>query len=224
MRPLQELVDTNDSAIALIREWLETAETPCELLPPSDRRDSVLHDLQVTTRSTMGAVAYETGGILIDHGWLRILGSGGVRLTRDIVSWNKGRADGFFLVADDVAGGFFAVNSNGLGDDTGNVYYWAPDTLEWEPLGAGYTDFLCWAFSAQLADFYKNLRWPTWQDDIQTMTPDECFSFYPYLWTEQGSATDSLRKALSTAEQFEFNRDVVHQLREREARARETQG
>lgn len=216
MRPLHELVDPDESAMAVIRELLEAAENTCELLPPSDRREAVLEALQVTTRSTMGAIAYETGGLLIDHGWLRILGSGSERLTRDIVGWNKDRAEGFFLVADDAAGGFFAINSNGLGEDAGAIYYWAPDTLRWEPLGAGYTDFVCWALTAQLAEFYENLRWPGWQTDVQTMTADQCFSFYPFLWTEEGSVAKSLRKAISAAEQYEFNGDMVRRLNEQE--------
>jgi len=39
-------------------------------------RKSALVAVQVTTRSPMGAIIYETGGILVDHGWIRILGSG----------------------------------------------------------------------------------------------------------------------------------------------------
>jgi hypothetical protein len=33
-----------------------------------------LERLHVTTRSTLGALAHETGGILVDHGWLRLFG------------------------------------------------------------------------------------------------------------------------------------------------------
>ncbi|MEC5387909.1 DUF2625 family protein [Uliginosibacterium sp. H3] len=216
MRDLHELIDTTDSAITVVRECLESSENQYEVLPPSGRRDDVLLDLQVSTRSTLGAVAYETGGILIDHGWLRILGSGSTRLTRDLAAWNKARADGFVLIADDAVGGFFAINSNGLGDDAGAIYYWAPDTLEWEPLGAGYTDFLCWALTAQLGAFYENLRWPGWQAAMQDVSPDECFSFYPFLWTSEGSVTSSLRKAISAAEQYAFNGDMLRQLRQRE--------
>ena len=216
MRALHELIDTNESAMLLVRECLEASENQYEVLPPSERRESVLHELQVSTRSTMGAIAYETGGILIDHGWLRLLGSGGERLTRDIVAWNKDRAEGFYLVADDAVGGFFAVNSNGLGEDAGAIYYWAPDTLEWEPLGAGYTDFLCWALTAQLGEFYANLRWTDWQTDVQAVTPDQCFSFYPFLWTEEGSIANSLRKAISVSEQYAFNGDMRRRLKEQE--------
>ena len=84
MRTLAELINTDDPAIAKIREWMRDATNPCELLPPSQQREEVLVQTQVTTRSTMGAIAYETGGILIDGGWLRLLGSGHPKLPRTL--------------------------------------------------------------------------------------------------------------------------------------------
>ena len=124
MRELEELIDDDEPALPLIREWLAAAEVPCEMLEPSARRGEVLLGLQVTTRSPLGAIAYETGGLIIDGGWLRILGSGHSRLTRDIPQWNAGRANGFLLVADDATGGFFAIDGGGLGGDPGKVWYW----------------------------------------------------------------------------------------------------
>jgi Protein of unknown function DUF2625 len=72
MRPLEELLNSADPALPLVRQWLAEAKRPYELLSPSEARGDVLVDLQVTTRSPMGAIAYETGGVLIDHGWLRL--------------------------------------------------------------------------------------------------------------------------------------------------------
>jgi hypothetical protein len=48
--------------------------------------------------------------------------------------WNDGRAKDLFLVGDDAAGGFFAINGGALGPDLQMMYYWAPDDLEWAPL------------------------------------------------------------------------------------------
>lgn len=42
--------------------------------------ETALLATQVTTRSPMGAVVYHTGGILVDHGWIRILGAGECKL------------------------------------------------------------------------------------------------------------------------------------------------
>src|SRR5215467_6693496 len=110
MRGIEELTNTDDSAITLIRQWVKDAEVPCVLLPPSAQRQEVLLSVQVTTHSTLGELAYETGGLLIEYGWLRLLGSGHERLRRTLPSWNEGRSEGFYLVADDAAGGFFAIN------------------------------------------------------------------------------------------------------------------
>lgn len=92
MRTLEELLDREDPALPRVQQWLAQSSQPFEVLEPSEARSSVLVGLQVTTRSPMGAIAYETGGILIDHGWLRIIGSGHSKLPRNIVDWNAGRS------------------------------------------------------------------------------------------------------------------------------------
>ena len=81
MKSLEELTNTDDPAIDLLRQWTALDENHIEISPPSASREAVLLEVQVTTHSTMGAVAYETGGVLVDDGWLRFLGSGHPRLT-----------------------------------------------------------------------------------------------------------------------------------------------
>lgn len=181
MKSLEDLIDNHDSALPLVKDMLAEATRNHQLLPPSADNARVLFALQVTTRSTLGAIAYETGGLLIDHGWLRVLGSGHRQLSRNLADWNDGRGQGYLLVADDAVGGFFAINGGGLGDDVGAMYYWAPDTLQWEPLEIGYSDFLGWALSERIADFYDGLRWTSWQDDLQALSADQCFSFFRFF-------------------------------------------
>lgn len=72
MRSVEDLVDLEAPAIELLRQWAHGAAVHCEILSPGDCRDEVLLDLQVTTHSTLGALAYDTGGVLIDDGWLRL--------------------------------------------------------------------------------------------------------------------------------------------------------
>lgn len=69
-------------------------------------------------------------GILVDSGWLRILGSGHTRLPRTLASWTQLVTASTFqalLIADDVSGGFFALNGGEFGKDLGGIYYLAPD-------------------------------------------------------------------------------------------------
>jgi hypothetical protein len=213
MQTLEQLSEIESPTIPLIRQWIEDAENDCEILPSSGDRDRVLLATQVTTHSTMGALAYETGGILIDSGWLRFLGSGHPKLPRDLADWNECRSHGFYLVADDAVGGFFAVNDGAFGEQR-NVYYWAPDSLEWESLGFGFTDFFQWALTSLLADFYQNLRWPTWLKDVAELPGDRCFNFCPFLWAEEGSVTRSDRRQVPVGEAFDLKVDIVRQLSE----------
>lgn len=212
MRPLSDLIDTVDPGIEKIREWIHGAANECLLLPPSAHRDEVLLRTQVTTRSTMGAIAYETGGVLIDRGWVRFLGSGHRRISRTLPGWNEGRSHGFYLVADDAVGGFFAVNGGALGSDVRNLYYWPPDSLDWEPMKIGFTDFFVWSLSERLARFYESLRWPTWRDDVQHLSGNQCFSFYPFLWTKEGSLATSHRALAPVEETYDLKLDLWRQL------------
>ena len=94
-RSLKELITTGDPGWPLVQEWIAAACNQVEVLVADRARgEEVLLHLQVTTRSPMGTIALETGGILIDHGWLRFLGSGHARMHGDLQSWNT---DGDFL-------------------------------------------------------------------------------------------------------------------------------
>ena len=212
-RTLKELIDTQEPAIDLLRQFATDAEVPCELLPPGSERENALLYLQVTTRSTLGALAYDTGGILVDNGWLRWLGSGNEKHARTINDWNSTRTDGaFYLVGDDAAGGFFAINGGAFGDDLGSVYYWSPDDLEWESLQTGFTDVVAAFFTNYLNDFYKALRWSTWREDIQNLSTDRCYFFFPFLWTKEGSLEGSQRSTVPMSEAWDLKVDIVRQL------------
>lgn len=212
MRTFAELTATDDPAIPLVRAWAAAATIPCELLPPSPTSAETLLAVQDPSQSVLGAVALETGGILLDHGWLRLLGSGHARLPRTLPAWNEGRADGYYLVADDAVGGFFALNGGRFGSDLGKVHYFAPDTLRWEAIGLGYSQFVCWAMSDRLSTFYASARWPSWKVDLAHLPGDRCFAFYPPLWTEEGSPEKSHRGDVPIAESWSLQMDFKTQL------------
>jgi len=212
-RTLKELIDTQEPAIDLLRQLAADAEVPCELLPPGPERENALLYLQVTTHSTLGALAYDTGGILVDNGWLRWLGSGHPKLPRTINDWNSTRTDGaFYLIGDDAAGGFFAINGGAFGDDLGSVYYWSPDNLEWESLNAGHTDVVAAFFTNYLEEFYKDLRWSTWREDIQDLASDRGYFFFPFLWTREGSLEGSNRSTVPMSELWSVKVETYRQL------------
>ncbi len=217
MKTLSELINTADPAWPLIQEWLAEAANPVEILPRnSAAAEAELLKTQVTTRSVMGAVVYETGGILIDHGWLRILGSGSAKLPRGLGSWNIGRTQSepaapapYYLIADDAAGGYFALNGGGLDGTPGNVFYLPPDTLEWEDCEKGYGDFLHWALVGDLQMYYENLRWQNWREEIRDLSGDNVYTFFPFLCTEEGGDINQVsRKPIAIAEHYASTLDL----------------
>jgi hypothetical protein len=209
MKKLEELINTEDSGWIIVKEWIDSAKNNVVVLPadPEQAKD-VLFKTQVTTRSPMGAIVYTTGGILVDHGWIRILGSGNNKLNRSLPEWNKGKTFNNFgenptylLIADDAVGGFFMLNGGALGSDLGKIYYFAPDTLEFEPLDFTYTDFLNFCFNNDLDKFYQDLRWKNWRDDVEKLTGDQVFNFFPSLWSKEGEDINKLSKKIITVEE-----------------------
>ena len=211
-RPLTELIDTEDPAFPLVQQWIAKAVRPVEVLPRSPYRDETLLRTQVTTRSPMGAIVYETGGILIDSGWLPLLGSGHSRLERTLPDWNEGRSDGFYLVADDAVGGFFAINGGALGEDVPNLYYFATDSLNWEPMGIGFSTFFEWACSGSLDVFYENIRWPSWETDVAHLRGDRCYFFCPPLFTKEGKNGRGTRGEVPVHESWGVQMEFRKQL------------
>ncbi|MFT3705543.1 MAG: DUF2625 family protein [Agriterribacter sp.] len=181
MRPLDQLINETDPGWKLVKEWIGAAKNKVEILPVDTlKAKDALFKIQVTTRSPMGAVFYMTGGLLIDNGWIRILGSGSAKLTRTLPDWNNAKTlidsaetSGFLLIADDAIGGFFILNGGFWGKDIGKVYYFSPDNLEFEPLDLTYTDFLLFCFNNNLDEFYKGYRWTNWKEEVSKLSGDQ---------------------------------------------------
>lgn len=192
MRSLAELLDRHEPALALLQEW---AAAPSGaggvLLSPEDPvRTETLLALQVTTRSMLGAVAYETGGVSAAEGAIRLLGSSGQRSllrTAELAGCplNGGYPD-VIIVADDVLGGLFALNGGRFGPgQQGEVFHLAADDTAWTSLGVGYTDFVAWCLTGDLAQFYGRLA----DLDEYRARPlpayDATYAFYPFLWSRE---------------------------------------
>ena len=210
MKSFDEPCPTDDPAWSVVQQWIASACNHVEALsPPEDMRvrEATLVATQVTTRSAMGAIVSETGGLLVDHGWVRVLGGGHPRLPRTLPGWNVSRADGFYLVADDVLGGFFALDGGALGGTAGHVRYFAPDTLRWEPMAEmGYSAFAQWLLSGDVARFYETYRWQGWEGDIASLSGDRVMGVYPPLWTVEGrDISRATRRSIPITEAYDLN-------------------
>jgi hypothetical protein len=160
-----------------------------------------LYRLQVTARSTLGGLALNCGGLLIDHGWMRMLGAGsdglpGIATASGLDEPTEASAPPpHLIIAYDVLGGRFAVNGGELPGNPGEVCYWGPNTLEWTPLGEGHTGFFEWTMDGGLEDFHADLRWPGWEAEVELLSPAEGISAFPFPFTEEGRDVGAAARA-----------------------------
>ncbi|MGX3022159.1 DUF2625 family protein [Ursidibacter sp. B-7004-1] len=180
MKSLEELVDQNP-AWNIVKTWFDSANNHYEVLDPDvENASKELVGMQLSTATPLGSMIFYTGGLLIDYGWLRILGSGNSKLSRGFFEWNFGKTfeqsgerPFHLLIADDVVGGYFAINGGGLGDKVGLVHYFHPKKQKWESIGLNYSQFLGWALTADIASFYHDLRWENWQKEIEKISGNQ---------------------------------------------------
>nr|WSX74382.1 DUF2625 domain-containing protein [Streptomyces sp. NBC_00899] len=159
--------------------------------------------LQVTARSTLGALVLNTGGLLVDDGWVRVFG-GGSAVGGSLPS--MGQVNGFpaafdpawhpaagLVVGHDVVGGVFTLNGHdpaavGRPGAPGQMTYFAPDTLAWEALEMGHSAWVSWLLSGRLETFYDGLRWPGWREEAAALVPSQGITVFPFLWSKEAHA------------------------------------
>lgn len=219
-RPVEELVDVDDPAWPRLVDAIEASTTTVEVLPVTRQQgEQALHRLQVTTHSALGALALECGGLLVDHGWLRILGGGHGGIP-DLASANgldepsdSSTSPPYLLVALDVLGGRFAIDGGGLGVAPGQVCYFAPDSLQWDSLDIGHAAFVLAMVDGAGASFYDGRRWPGWEQECSRLELTEGLALYPPPFTAEGQDLSAVsRGAVPMDELIAFYDDAAGQL------------
>lgn len=205
-QPVERLV-SDDDAWPVVSKWA-AARGARVLEGDQAGRANTLHALQVPTQSVLGALAYHCGGIVADHGWLRILGGGqsaaaapGLPSLAEMNGLGHPElepvAPGLMVVAYDVLGGLFAVNAGALAVAQGEVVYFGPDTLEWVPLEAPHAAFVEWALTVGLDDFAGHLRWRGWHEETDGLTLDAGITAFPPPWSHEGRDVGAAVRAVA---------------------------
>ncbi len=205
MHELNELINVDDPAWPELQELFAASVAPLEVLPVNDAegRRSLLQT-QVTARSALGSLVLNSGGMVVDGGWVRVFGGGSGSDDRDLPSLaqvNRFPADfdpawspsAGLVVGHDVLGGVFALNGHdpaaaGRPGVPGQMAYFAPDTLSWEEMEMGHSAWLSWLLSGRLKTFYDGLRWPGWREDVAILKFTQGITVYPFLWSKEAHA------------------------------------
>jgi hypothetical protein len=171
-------------------------------------------------------MAWHTGGLLVDHGWLRVLGGGdpGVGLV-DLASANglegEPAAPTAILVGFDVLGGRFEINGANPAaierpGSPGELCYFAPEKLQWQSLGLGHGDWLSWLAAGNTTLFYADVRWPGWEEEVHPLSADRGLAVYPFLFTREAKSdlAATHRSSVPMTEVFDLNAELAAQMRQ----------
>ena len=186
----------------LVKRWIDQASNDVTVLPPDPGGgERVLEALGVTERSVLGALAVHTGGLSLDHGWLRVHGGSA------LLEWNQ-RLEHNLIVGHDVVAGFFAVDRR-----DGEVRYLAPDTLEWEGTEMGHAAWVHWTLTGEVAAFYESLRWPGWEEESAALAPDTGLALDPPPFSREGRViADVTRGPAPMTELWGVQQEYVRQI------------
>ncbi|MBB2946494.1 hypothetical protein FB565_006262 [Actinoplanes lutulentus] len=205
MSDLNLVKDDQTSWPALVDVLSQSFAAPRILPADHEKAQACLTQLQVTASSPLGAIALNSGGILLYDGWLRIYGGSP---GPDVSLPSIGQVNDFperidrtwaptggLIVAHDVLGGVFFLNGlrRGAGRPgvPGEVLYFDPASLKWARLRMSHSEWLDWCVSGDLPHFYEGRLWPSWRADVLALRADQGIAVSPFLWSEESRALGS---------------------------------
>lgn len=179
---------------------IQESSKKVEVLPVNkELANLIMEQFDLSDEKALGAVVYNTGGIVIDN-WIRVYGAGEI----DLIMRNQQYNAKGFVIGEDIVGGLFFL----LEDET--IGYLCPDTLQMRHFDMGYEDFLTMCIYSNNDDLYANLRWDGWEKDVENLSSDQGIMFYPMLWAG-GDKNTSSKKAIPMTELVNLTLELVEQ-------------
>lgn len=130
----------------------------------------------------------------------------------EIEEENKDFFSGSLVVADDILGGIYALNKTSLKQGEEKIYYFAPDSLEWEDLDINYNNFLYWVLFGDTETFYDSMRWSGWEKEVAKTDKKQGILIYPYLWAEGEDIERRNKNIVPYKELLTLNIDMYKKL------------
>lgn len=167
--------------------------------------------VSVLPDAALSEVVARSGGLLIDGGWLRVLGSGSADLI-DIAAANQG-ALGVepygVLVGYDVLGGQFSLAAESTRMKP-TIHYYQPDEVRWLDLMIGYAEWLMLMLDGSTTEFYADLRWPGWREDTRDCPLDKGYALDPPPWSSRGRDVSTVVRHLEPIAELVASVSAAH--------------
>ena len=200
---------------------IKKSRNAVELIINPNPTDEILNLIGITENSTLGTLLKYTNGILVKNKILRLFGSGSSDWTDSIKDWNNfpnkivfdDIPSGCLLIGYDLYGGFFAINGGFFGKDLRNVFYFAPDSMQWENLNIGHSQFIEWCINGEVGKFYASFANDDLEDLVNKTKMGQCISFYPFLWSNEGKdISRTTKRVVPLREIWGYNMETSEKL------------
>lgn len=198
-------------------EWREIErlfeESPNRVrLKQSNNEDkSIIEKLNVNEQSVLGQILLKVSGVIIND-YLRIWGNGEPNIFLQNTRVKQFYTGNKLIVANDIWGGLFAISNGDFEGNERDIWYFAPDLLEWENLDINYAEFLSWACGSGLGEFYQSFL----SEDIVSMSSEvnvnQAILIYPFLWAKECNLETADKKIVPLEELIAINADYQKQL------------
>lgn len=203
-----------DNALALIQSWINSSKKKITIIPRTDFLDKCDEILGVSEHSSLGTIINHTGGVSVANSRIRHFGGTNqyglsIKLVNKLENRLPTLIPGILIVADDILGGLFGINSGTKIGKLGNILYLPPDSYSWEDLGAGHTAFLEWSMNGKTDLFFKkydHLKLP------ETVPFDKALNFSPPLWVPDRSSTNYSFEQIDSKKSHLIRSGILNQL------------
>lgn len=173
-----------------ILQMFDSSNSKIELVDGKDIVGKpIVNELKLNEATTLATLICNVSGVTVDN-TIRILGQGNQHLDsiykiNAIKNGVPTKIRDMLIVGTDVFGGIFAMNVTEVNGTIGNIFYFAPDTLEWESLDMKYSKFLYWTVHGNTDEFYSSMKWHGWEKIAESTGFNEGILIYPFLWSKE---------------------------------------
>lgn len=172
---------------------------------------SVIEELNVNEQSVLGQVLLNVSGVVIND-YLRIWGN-----DEPNILYQNNRVKQFYsgnklIVANDIWGGLFAISNGDFEGNMRDIWYFAPDLLEWENLDINYAEFLSWACGSGLEEFYQSFLWEDIDSILREINVNQAILIYPFMWAKECNLETADKKIVPLEELVAINADYQKKI------------
>lgn len=202
MRQLSELTDVDERAWPIPQEVFADSSVPVEVLPGDvEQGRACLMQLQVGAGSALGALALRCGGLVVDHGWLRVFAgapSGATGLP-GLARVNRFSFDAAWRPLHGLVVAARCAGRGGRSQRPRSGSLRPPRRTRADALlraglpgmgsaGDGLRNGAPWLLSGRLDQFYDGLRRPGRQSEAQSLGLSRGIAVYPFLRPQEAHA------------------------------------